>query len=58
MVRTLFLYLHLCMYFFRKNDINRPTTTNVKIMYFINALAIVLFVGGIVYKLVQWYVLK
>ena len=42
------------MYFFRKKDPNRPTNINLKIMHFINALAIIVFVAGILYKLIQW----
>ncbi|WP_316798843.1 MULTISPECIES: DUF6728 family protein [Pedobacter] len=42
------------MYFFRKKDPNRPTNTNIKIMHFINALAITIFLAGIIYKLIQW----
>ena len=42
------------MYFFRKKDPNRPTNINLKIMHFINALAIIVFVAGILFKLIQW----
>ncbi|WP_316808573.1 DUF6728 family protein [Pedobacter agri] len=42
------------MYFFRKKDPNRPDNINIKIMHFINALAITVFLAGIIYKLVQW----
>ncbi|WP_421942191.1 DUF6728 family protein [Pedobacter sp.] len=42
------------MYFFRKKDPNRPTNINIKIMHFINALAITIFLAGIIYKLIQW----
>ncbi|MFD2582815.1 DUF6728 family protein [Pedobacter sp. GSP4] len=42
------------MYFFRKKDPNRPSNINIKIMHFINALAISIFLAGIIYKLIQW----
>ncbi|WP_457270474.1 DUF6728 family protein [Pedobacter sp. UYEF25] len=48
------VYLNLTMYFFRKKDPNRPTNINLKIMHFINALAIAVFVAGIIFKLIQW----
>ncbi|WP_199502010.1 DUF6728 family protein [Mucilaginibacter conchicola] len=43
------------MYFFRKKDPNRPTSFNLKVMHTINAIAIIMFLAGIVYKLVQWF---
>jgi hypothetical protein len=42
------------MYLFRKKDPNRPTNTNIKIMHIINAIAIGMFVAGIVWKLIEW----
>jgi len=39
------------MYLFRKKDPNRPTNTNIRIMHFINAFAIVVFLAGIIWKL-------
>ncbi|WP_316735274.1 DUF6728 family protein [Pedobacter aquatilis] len=42
------------MYFFRKKNPDRPNNINLKIMHFINALAIIVFLAGIIYKLVQW----
>jgi len=42
------------MYFFRKKDPDRPTNFNLKVMHFINALAIILFLAGIIWKLIQW----
>ncbi|WP_316802718.1 DUF6728 family protein [Pedobacter nototheniae] len=42
------------MYFFRKKDPNRPNNINIKIMHVINALAISIFLAGIIYKLIQW----
>ncbi|WP_316837479.1 DUF6728 family protein [Pedobacter nutrimenti] len=41
------------MYFFRKKDDSRPTNINIKIMHFINALAILIFLAGIIWKLIQ-----
>jgi len=46
------------MYFFRKRDPNRPTNTNIKIMHIINATAIIVFVAGILWKLIDWILLK
>lgn len=46
------------MYFFRKKDPNRPNNINLKIMHIINATAIIMFLAGIVWKLLQWFVLK
>ncbi|HEY0055602.1 MAG TPA: DUF6728 family protein [Pedobacter sp.] len=42
------------MYFFRKRDPNRPENFNLKVMHFINATAILIFLGGIIYKLIEW----
>lgn len=55
-----FFYSYLCitMYLFRKSDPNRPSNTNIKIMHIINAIAIVIFVGGILWKLIDWFFLK
>ena len=46
------------MYFFRKKDPNRPTNFNLRIMHAINAIAITVFLVGIIYKLILWLVLK
>ena len=46
------------MYFFRKKSVDRPLNINLKIMHVINAIAILLFLGGIGYKLIQWFVLR
>ncbi len=46
------------MYFFRKKDPNRPNNINLRIMHFINATAIIMFLLGIIWKLIYWYVLK
>jgi hypothetical protein len=42
------------MYFFRKKDPNRPQSFNLKVMHAINTIAILLFAGGIIYKLIDW----
>ena len=44
------------MYFFRKNDPDRPKSFNLKVMHIINATAIIMFLTGVIYKLLQWYV--
>ena len=46
------------MYFFRKKDPNRPTNFNLKVMHAINAIAITVFLLGIIWKLIQWFILK
>jgi hypothetical protein len=46
------------MYFFRKRDPGRPTNINIKIMHIINATAIIVFVAGILWKLIDWILLK
>jgi len=46
------------MYFFRKKDPNRPTSFNLKVMHAINAIAITMFLLGIIWKLIQWFILK
>lgn len=42
------------MYFFRKRDPSRPNNINIKIMHVINAVAIAVFVIGILWKLIDW----
>jgi len=46
------------MYFFRKKDPNRPENANLKIMHFINALAIIVFLAGVIWKLIDLIILK
>jgi plastocyanin domain-containing protein len=46
------------MYFFRKKDPNRPTSFNLKAMHIINAIAISVFVLGIIGKIVYWFLTK
>ena len=46
------------MYFFRKRDPNRPTSFNLKVMHTINAIAIIMFLAGIIWKLIDWFILK
>jgi len=45
------------MYFFRKENPDRPHSFNLKVMHFINAIAVLLFVLGILYKIIDWYIL-
>jgi hypothetical protein len=46
------------MYFFRKKDPNRPDNFNLKVMHFINALAIIIFIAGIIWKLIDVFFIK
>jgi hypothetical protein len=46
------------MYYFRKKDPTQPSNFNLRVMHAINAIAILLFLGGIIYKLIDWFVLK
>lgn len=46
------------MYFFRKKDPSRPSNINIKIMHIINATAIIVFAAGILWKLIDWILLK
>ncbi|WP_353959414.1 DUF6728 family protein [Mucilaginibacter aquaedulcis] len=46
------------MYFFRKKDPNRPTNFNLRAMHIINAIAIIMFLAGIIYKLIQVFIFK
>jgi len=46
------------MYLFRKKDPERPTNANIKIMHIINTIAIAMFVGGILWKLIDWLFLS
>ncbi len=55
----LWFILYICyMYFFRKKDPNRPENANLKIMHFINALAIIVFLAGVIWKLIDLIILK
>ena len=45
------------MYFFRKQDPNRPTNFNIKVMHAINATAIIMFLAGIIYTLIKHFIL-
>ncbi|MEQ7798445.1 DUF6728 family protein [Pedobacter sp. ASV1-7] len=42
------------MYLFRKKNPDRPINTNIKIMHIINAIAIIMFIGGILWKLINY----
>ncbi|WP_342329791.1 DUF6728 family protein [Pedobacter sp. FW305-3-2-15-E-R2A2] len=46
------------MYLFRKKDPNRPSNINLKIMHVINAIAITVFVAGVLWKLIDLIFLK
>ncbi|MGB4774557.1 MAG: DUF6728 family protein [Daejeonella sp.] len=46
------------MYFFRKKDPSRPKNFNLKVMHYINAIAISMFLLGILYKLIDWLILS
>jgi len=46
------------MYFFKKKDPTQPANINIKVMHIINAIAITMFVAGILWKLIDWYFLK
>ncbi|HEY1010429.1 MAG TPA: DUF6728 family protein [Sphingobacteriaceae bacterium] len=46
------------MYFFRKKDPKRPTSFNLKVMHVINATAVILFLIGLIYKLIDWFILS
>ncbi len=46
------------MYFFRKPDPSRPANFNLKVMHYINATAILMFLAGVIYKLLDWFVFK
>lgn len=46
------------MYFFRKKDDKRPQSFNLKVMHIINAIAIIVFLGGILWKLIDTFILK
>jgi hypothetical protein len=55
----LLFYLYICqMYFFRKKDPNRPVNFNLRVMHFINALAIIIFLAGLIYKLIYWFIIN
>ncbi|WP_317043035.1 DUF6728 family protein [Solitalea longa] len=41
------------LYFFRKKDPNRPTNFNIKVMHWINRIAIIVFLAGVIYKLIE-----
>lgn len=42
------------MYFFRKKDPDRPVNFNIKVMHWINRIAILVFLAGIIYKIIEW----
>jgi hypothetical protein len=46
------------MYFFRKKDPNRPVNFNLRVMHAINAIAISVFLLGIIWTIIKVYILK
>ena len=44
-------------YFFRSKEANKPANVNVRIMHGINRLAIVIFLAGVIYIVVKFYIL-
>lgn len=46
------------MYFFRKKDPNRPVNFNLKVMHWINRIAIIVFLCGVIWKLIDILILK
>ncbi len=44
------------MYFFRKKDPARPLNFNIRAMHLINRLAIIVFLGGILLKLILHFI--
>ncbi|KHJ37895.1 MULTISPECIES: DUF6728 family protein [Pedobacter] len=45
------------LYFFRKKDPNRPDNFNLRVMHWINKTAIIVFLLGLIWKLLDWFVL-
>lgn len=46
------------MYFFRKQDPNRPQNFNLRVMHWVNKTAFLMFLAGIIWKLIDWFILK
>lgn len=46
------------MYFFRKKDPNRPDNFNLRVMHWINRIAIIVFLVGVIWKLIDILILK
>jgi len=44
------------MYLFGKNDPSRPDNFNLRVMHWINRIAISLFLAGILFKAVSWWI--
>ncbi|MFD1629626.1 DUF6728 family protein [Pseudopedobacter beijingensis] len=44
------------MYFFRKKNPNIPQSFNLKVMHWINRIAIIMFILGVIYKMLDWFV--
>ncbi|NOS93128.1 MAG: hypothetical protein HOP30_14495 [Cyclobacteriaceae bacterium] len=43
-------------YFFRRNDPNRPSNINLKMMHGINKLSIAIFLAAVVYMVVKRFI--
>lgn len=46
------------MYFFRKKDPNRPDNFNLRVMHWINRIAIIVFLVGVIWKLIDILILR
>jgi len=46
------------MYFFRGKDSNRPKSFNLKVMHIVNYTVAIIFILGILYKLVEYIFFK
>jgi hypothetical protein len=44
-------------YFFRKKDLSKPANVNTRIMHGINKLAILVFLAGVIYIVIKFYIL-
>ena len=43
-------------YFFRKREVGKPVNINTRIMHGINRLAIVIFLAGVIFIIVKFYI--
>ncbi|WP_316928458.1 DUF6728 family protein [Pedobacter arcticus] len=46
------------MYFFRKKDSNRPTNFNIRAMHWVNKFVIIVFILGVLWKLIDIFILS
>jgi len=56
-VREFFSLGEVGKYFFRSKDSNKPANVNIRIMHGINRLAIVIFLAGVIYIILKYYIL-